>query len=103
MLYLVIIDLLSLKILRLSGIQNTISTLKVMWCLVLNIVCCIIGVLQLALGISAANQDFNAMWLRNLKNSTADEKLYNETNAFYEKFFPMTYTIAKSEQLGKVR
>ena len=63
----------------------------------LNAICCVIGVLQLALGISAANQDLNAMRLRQM--NAANESKAADYNAFYKQFFPMTYTIAHSQRL----
>ena len=54
----------------------------------------------MALGITAANQDYNAMWLRYYEDDNS--ALAAEYSSFYEDFFPLTYRIAKSRQLVPV-
>ncbi|ESN91572.1 hypothetical protein HELRODRAFT_189730 [Helobdella robusta] len=73
----------------------------VIWGLFMNIFACVLGVLQTALGMAAANQDFNAMKLRDMEGSDNPDVIqkYTELSEFYREFFPMTYRIANSKHL----
>ncbi|ESN91573.1 hypothetical protein HELRODRAFT_189731 [Helobdella robusta] len=73
----------------------------VLWALVLNIFASILGVLEMALGTAAANQDFSAMKLREGLVDSYDPNYakFQELADFYRDFFPMTYKIALSKNL----